>query len=250
MVISSKDNEIVKHIKKLAEKKYRDELNEYIIEGTRLVEEAINEKADIKHIIVSESFDKTQSNIEKYNVITFTDSLFKSTSEVLNPQGILAIVGKKVDKTIDYNQDLFLILDEIQDPGNIGTIVRTADSVGLTQIIASNNTADIFNPKVVRSTMGAIFRVNVIYCDLEKEINNLKLHGIKILATDLKGAQSIYDTDFNKSAIVIGNEGNGVSEKILNLADKRIKIPMKGKTESLNASVATGIILYKVTFEK
>lgn len=245
MVISSKDNEIVKHIKRLTEKKYRDEYNEFVIEGIRIIEEAIVEKASIKKIIITESFNANLLNIEKYEIITLTDNLFKSISDVSNPQGILAIIEKNVNKEIDYNNNLFLLLDEIQDPGNIGTILRTADSVGLNQIIVSKNSADIFNPKVVRSTMGAIFRVSVIYCDLEKEIKELKEQGFRILATDLKGAKSIYDTDFNKSAIVIGNEGNGVSKSILDLADERIIIPMKGKTESLNASVATGIILYK-----
>ena len=127
----------------------------------------------------------------------------------------------------------------------MGTILRTADSIGLTQIIVPKGNADCYNSKVIRSTMGAIFRVNVIeVLDLVKIIKEMKKHKIQILATDLATDYSIYDVNYKKSAIVIGNEGNGVSKEVLEIADKRIKIPMPGKTESLNAAVATGIILY------
>lgn len=127
----------------------------------------------------------------------------------------------------------------------MGTIIRTADSINLNQIIVSKGTVDSFCQKVVRSSMGAIFRVNIIETsDLAKTIKEFKKHKIKIYATDLKTDKSIYDVNYKKSAIVIGNEANGVEKNILELADERIKIPMTGKTESLNASVATGIILY------
>jgi TrmH family RNA methyltransferase len=139
-----------------------------------------------------------------------------------------------------------LILDNIQDPGNMGTILRTADSINLKQIIVRKGTADCFNPKVVRSTMGAIFRVKVLeFENLEKVIKDLKRKNIKVYATDLATDKSVYDVEYKKSAIVIGNEANGVSKEVLELADQKIKIPMLGKTESLNAAVATGIILYE-----
>ena len=127
----------------------------------------------------------------------------------------------------------------------MGTILRTADSIALNQIIISKGNADPYSPKVVRSTMGAIFRVNVIEADdLIKTIKEMKKHKIKIYATDLMANDSIYDVNYKRVAIVIGNEGNGVSKEVLDIADKKIKIPMIGKTESLNAGVATGIILY------
>ena len=173
-------------------------------------------------------------------------NVFQDMSDVMNPQGILAIVKKEENMKIDYNEKLFLILDGISDPGNLGTIIRTADSLNMKQIIVSSNTLDVYNPKVVRSTMGAIFRVKVIYVDdLTKEVNMLKQKGIKVLATDLKTNKSIYEADYNSSAIVIGNESNGVTEEVLNASSERIKIPMNGKTESLNAAVATSIILYE-----
>ena len=186
--------------------------------------------------------------IAKYNCIYVTEKVFSGITDVTNPQGILAVIEKNTDiNEIDYNQNLFLVLDNIQDPGNVGTILRTADSINLKQIIVSKGTADCYNPKVVRSTMGAIFRVKVIECeDLKKVVKEMKKRKIKVYATDLQTDKSIYDVDYKKSAIVIGNEANGVSKELLEIADEKIRIPMIGKTESLNAAVATGIILYEV----
>ena len=146
---------------------------------------------------------------------------------------------------------MIVILDGIQDPGNLGTILRTVDSVGLNQIIVSSHTADAYNPKVVRSTMGAIFRVKVIEStNLVQTIKNIKKHRFKILATSLQTEKSIFDVEYNKKAIIIGNEANGVTDEILAVSDIQAKIPMLGKTESLNASVATGVILYEYVRQK
>ena len=258
-VISSKENEYVKHIRKLKEKKYRDQNNEYIIEGLKMVEEAIQEKAVIKNIIVCDDCEKTGSipkdlmyEIAKYNCIYVTKKIFEILTEVVNPQGIIAVVEKgNTESNIDKNQEIILALDDIQDPGNLGTILRTADSVGLKQILVSKGTADAYNPKVVRSTMGAIFRIKIIECEnLENKLKELQQDNYKILVTSLQAKQSIYDVKYNKTVIVIGNEANGVSENIQKMADKKVKIPMLGKTESLNASVATGIILYEYVRQK
>lgn len=251
MLITSKDNDLIKHVRKLKEKKYRDEYNEFIVEGLKMVEEALLEKVELKTIIICEEFlgDSIKKDllyeISKENVVYVNSKVFKFLTDVMTPQGILAVAQKNKSDELNYKEDLFLILDNIQDPGNMGTIIRTADSVGLSQIIVPKISVDCYNQKVVRSSMGAIYRVNIIEVqDLGKTIKELKKHKIKIYATDLKTDKSIYDVDYKKSAIVIGNEANGVSKEILDLADERIKIPMKGKTESLNASVATGIILY------
>ena len=134
----------------------------------------------------------------------------------------------------------------MQDPGNLGTILRTVDSANLNQIILSKNCADPYNPKVVRSTMGAIFRVNIIQVEnLKEELENLKNNDFDIMVTSLDTQKSIYDVNYNKKVIVIGNEANGVSKEVQDIADEKVKIPMLGKTESLNASVATGIIIYE-----
>lgn len=255
MVITSKDNDFVKHVKKLKEKKYREEYGEFIVEGIKMIEEAISEQAQIKQIVVCEDCKNSGGipkellyEIAKYDCVYVNEKVFSQMTDVSNPQGILAIIDKSANQEaeIDYKADLILVLDNIQDPGNMGTILRTADSINLKQILVSKGSSDVYNPKVVRSTMGAIFRVKVIECeDLGKTIKELKKHKINIFATDLKTNKSIYDVDYKKSAIVIGNEANGVSNNILELADTRIKIPMIGKTESLNAAVATSIILYE-----
>lgn len=147
--------------------------------------------------------------------------------------------------------DIIVALDDVQDPGNLGTILRTADSIGLTQILVSKGTADAYNPKVVRSTMGAIFRVKIIECeDLKQTLKEIKKHKFKVVVSSLQTENSLYDMNYHKKVIVIGNEANGVEQEIQELADEKIKIPMLGKTESLNASVATGIILYEYVRQK
>ena len=258
-VITSKDNELVKHIKKLKDKKYRDESNEFIIEGTNLIEEAVKEKAKIKKVIICEDTTKTYEiptnirlEIAKYECIYVSEKIFNLITQVTNPQGIMAIAEKtSKEEEIDYTQDLIIMLDDIQDPGNLGTILRTIDSIGLKQIIVSKETADAFNPKVVRSTMGAIFRIKIIESEnLIETIKNIKKHHFKLVVTSLQTDNTIYDVNYNKKIIVIGNEGNGVSKEIQDMADEKIKIPMLGKTESLNASVATGIVLYEYVRQK
>ena len=258
-VITSKDNEFVKHVKKLKEKKYRDQSQEFIIEGIKLVKEAIEEKANIKQIIICDNCEDSgviskdlMYEIAKYNCVYVTENILKTMSDVNAPQGIMAIIGRNNNENnIDYSQDIIVALDDIQDPGNMGTILRTADSLNMKQIIVSKDCADAYNPKVVRSTMGAIFRINIIESDnLVKTIKEMKKHKIKVMATSLETSKSMYDVSYEKTAIVIGNEANGVEKEILELADEKIKIPMQGKTESLNASVATAVILYEAMRNK
>lgn len=257
--ISSKENELIKHIKKLKDKKERDSSNEYVIEGIKLIQEAIQENVNIKQIIVCDDCDKTESipkdlmyEIAKYDCVYVTKKIFKYISEVQEPQGILAVIEKNnTDREIDYTQDIIVALDDVQDPGNLGTILRTVDSIGLTQILVSKGTADSYNPKVVRSTMGAIFRIKIIECeDLEKILKEIKKHKFKVVVTSLQTENTIYEINYNKKVIVIGNEAKGVEKNIQELADEKIKIPMLGKSESLNASVATGIVLYEYVRQK
>lgn len=258
-VISSKDNEIVKNIKKLKEKKYRDLENAYIIEGIKLVKEAIYENAKIRQIIMCENYadnkeiDKeTLYEISKYNLIYVTEKVFNTITDVKTPQGIIAIVEKNNSTCeINYSEEIIIALDDVQDPGNLGTIIRTADSANLKQIILSKNSADPYNPKVVRSTMGGIFRVNIIEVDnLEETLKQTQKNGFKVMVTVLDTQKSIYDVNYNKKVIVIGNEANGISKAIQNIADEKVKIPMLGKTESLNASVAAGVMIYEYVRRK
>lgn len=257
--ITSKENEFVKHVKKLKDKKYRDISDEYVIEGMKLVAEAIQEKASIKQIVLCDDCEKNAMipkdlmyEIAKNECIYVTEKVFKYLSEVQTPQGILAIIEKnKKDGKIDYTQDVIVALDDVQDPGNLGTILRTVDSAGLTQILVSKGTADAYNPKVVRSTMGAIFRVKIIECEnLGQTLKEIKKHKFKIVASSLQTENAIYDINYHKKVIIIGNEANGIEQEIQELADEKVKIPMLGKTESLNASIATGIILYEYVRQK
>ena len=258
-VISSKDNEIVKKVNKLTEKKYRDWENAYIVEGVKMLKEAIMEKASIRHIIICDDCEKSDIipkelmyEIAKYDCIYVTSKIFKYISEVQTPQGVLAVIEKNNGTNdIKYDEDIIVALDDIQDPGNLGTILRTIDSCGLTQILVSKGTVDPYNPKVVRSSMGAIYRVKVIECeDLLESLKEVKKNKFKVIVTSLGNSKSIYDIKYNKKVLVIGNEANGVEERIMSIADEKIKIPMLGRTESLNAAVATGIVLYEYVRQK
>lgn len=211
-VITSKDNEVIKSIRKLKDKKYREQENKYLVEGIKLIEEAVEENADIDTIVVCEDCvkdgtieQKLMFEIAKHNCIYVSEKVFNAVTEVTNPQGILAVINKEnKEENIDYNQDMIVVLDGIQDPGNLGTILRTVDSVGLNQIIISKQTADAYNPKVVRSTMGAIFRVKVVVSeDIVKTLKEAKKHKFKVLATSLETNNNIYDIDYNKKVLVI-----------------------------------------------
>ena len=258
-IISSKENDIIKHIKKLKDKKYRDTSNQYVVEGIKLVSEAIQENVKIREIVLCEDCEKSEVipkelmyEIAKHECVYVTEKLFKFITEVQAPQGILAVIEKNNrDNEIDYNQDIIVALNDVQDPGNLGPILRTVDSIGVKQILVSKGTVDAYNSKVVRSTMGAIFRIKIIECeDLEKTLKEVKKHDFKVVVSSLQTENSIYNIDYNKKVIVVGNEANGVEEKIQSLADEKIKIPMLGKTESLNVSVATGVILYEYVRQK
>ena len=253
--ISSKENVFIKHIKKLKDKKYRDQNNEYIIEGIKLVQEAIQEKAKIKQIVICEENKQTELiskemlyEIAKYECIYVTQKIFNTITDVKNPQGILAILEKPniENNQVDYSENIIVVLDDIQDPGNLGTILRTVDSIGLKQIVVSKGTTDAYNPKVVRSTMGAIFRTNIIEVEnLEKFLKETRRHKYETVVTTPNTEQTIYEINYHKKVIIIGNEANGVNPAIIKTADKKVKIPMPGKSESLNASVATAIVLYE-----
>ena len=238
MIITSLNNPTIKEISKLKNKKYRDLTNTYLVEGDHLVEEAYKNNLLIKIILLEDTI--CNYDIEKIYV---TKEVMKKLTELDTPNKIIGIVKKNTPLPIGNK---ILILDNIQDPGNLGTIIRSSVAFDIDTIVLSPNTVDIYNPKVVRSTMGAIFRINIIESDdLVKTIKEMKKHKIKILSTSLQTDKTMYNVSYDKTAIVIGNEANGVEKEIIELTDEKIKIPMPGKTESLNASVATAVILYE-----
>ena len=206
-VITSKDNEIIKNIKKLKEKKYRDIEGKYIIEGIKLIEEAIKESVNIDKIVICEDCinndsieSKLMYEIAKNDCIYVSQKVFENITEVSTPQGILAIINKKDNSnSIDFSED---IIDTLSAIGR--TKSDKSQNYQLHQIIITKNTADAYNSKVVRSTMGAIFRINIIQTeDLSKTLNEIKKHKFKIMATSLKGNKSIYDIDYNKKVIKV-----------------------------------------------
>lgn len=246
-MITSKSNDLIKYIKNLNQKKFRDEASEYVIEGKKLVKEAIDEHIDIKKIIVCEEFFTEKIELSGYDVEYVSGNVFKYIADTESPQGILAIAKKRNLKKEDYG-DVIFALDNIQDPGNLGTIIRTLDCAGINTLLLSNGMADAYNPKVIRSTMGAIYRVNVFNnIDLNLELKSLKNKGYEVIVTALDADADLFEYCFPKKVvIVIGNESNGVGEQLQKLANRRIKIPMKGKTESLNAGVAASLMAYEI----
>lgn len=225
-MIISKTNDYIKHVKALSQKKYRDEYHEFVIEGIKLVKEAIAEKVDIKKIIICEELFKEK--IEFKNIEYVDEKIFKYISETQTPQGILAVAEQKQNDDLG---DIIFALEDVQDPGNLGTIIRTLDCAGINSLILSSGCADLYNSKVVRSTMGAIFRVNIErHAEFTNKLLELKEKGYKIIVTSLKTDISIYELNFKeKSIIVIGNESKGVSEEIMEIADIKTKIPMLRK---------------------
>lgn len=247
-MIISKSNEFIKHIKSLSQKKYRDESREFIVEGIKLVKEALEEKINIKKVVICEELFKEKIDFE--NIEYVDEKVFKYISETETPQGILAVVEQRENN--DEEGDIIFALDNVQDPGNLGTIIRTLDCAGINSLILSGGCADLYNSKVVRSTMGAIFRVNIIRNqDFKEKLLELKDKGYKIIVTSLDTDKNLYDLNFEERCIiVIGNESKGVGDEVMQIADIKTKIPMLGKTESLNAGVAASIIAYEVVRQR
>lgn len=230
-VIKSSKNNLIKMINKLKKKKFRNEKNLFLIETRKMIDEAIKSNRNIEYIIQKES-----NELVYDNSIFIEDKLFNEISNLVTPDGYMAIVSKYNEDKLSEN---ILILDNIQDPGNMGTLIRSAEAFGYNTII-SINSVDYYNEKVLRSTMGSIFRLNLIETNYEF-INTL--NGYKIYIADMNGEDFREIESSQKKAIVIGNEGNGISEEIKKIPHKLVKIPMQGKVESLNAAVSGSILM-------
>ncbi|MCR4715596.1 MAG: 23S rRNA (guanosine(2251)-2'-O)-methyltransferase RlmB [Lachnospiraceae bacterium] len=251
-MITSTDNQQIKNVLKLIKSaKTRRESKSYVIEGLRLFKDCPKELI-LTAFATEEFYDKHKEMLTGIDVKLVNSKVFKAIADTVTPQGIMAVV-----KAFDYSiEDIIkgsdqtpalLVLENLQDPGNLGTIIRMAEGAGITGIIMSKDTVDVYNPKVVRSTMGSIFRVPYSYVDsLDDAITLLKNEGITVYAGHLDG-DDIYFSDFTLgTAILIGNEGNGLTENITRQADIMIRIPMCGKVESLNAAMAATIISYEI----
>ena len=251
--ITSKNNQIFKDFLKLETKKYRDRFGLYLIEGENLIEEAYKNGAEFREILIRMGDESRFMRpwMDKENVFVVEPKLFSELAQTETSQGIIASVKKptlSLDKFIESKSPgNFVVLDRLQDPGNIGTIIRTADAAGYGLVIAMKGTADIFSPKVVRSATGSLFRVPIAFIDNNEQlIEFCQKAGKKLTATCLDDSKFYYEEDLKENiALIVGNEGNGIDPSLIEKSDVKIKIPMQGSIESLNAAVAAAIIMYE-----
>ena len=266
MRISSPANEKIKLVSQLQSKaSARRKQKMFVVEGIRMYEEIpaselvatyVSEKYYDETIKAGKLSKEAKANLSIRDYYIVADSVFKNMSDTVTPQGILAIVKQKeysLEDIINNGKDkVFIVLESIQDPGNLGTIVRTAEGAGVAGIIMNKETVDIYNSKVIRSTMGSVYRVPFMVTEnLSETIDELKKNKVTVFAAHLKGdeyyAQNLYE---GSVAFLIGNEGNGLSDEIAKKADKYVKIPMDGMVESLNASVAAAVLMYEAKRQK
>lgn len=244
--IQSINNPQVKQWKKLLTKKERDKSGTFIIEGFHLVEEALKEQEQVIEIIVSEQVGLPPGwDTGSAGVTLVTEEISNSLSDTEAPQGIYAIC-RQVDKEADQAKT-YLLIDAVQDPGNLGTMIRTADAAGIDAVVVGRGSVDVYNSKVIRSAQGSHFHLPIIRGDLSEWIDKLVGINIPVYGTALEGAAAYTDTSSSDSfALIVGNEGNGVNKELLAKTTANLYIPILGKSESLNVAVATGILLYSL----
>lgn len=256
--ISSKDNSIYKDILRLTRKKYRDAEGAYILEGIKPLMDAISEDAGIERVFVADDMDNADAEdvLRRYfgdSLIRLDRKLFGTLSDTETSQGVISVVRKREYSLSDIaaltndGKGNVLILDRLQDPGNTGTVIRTAEAAGYAAVIVMRGSADVYSPKVVRAASGSLFRVPVIQAETFDEVRRaVKAAGLVLTVTSPDAEIMYYDARLDRStALVIGNEGNGVSGEFMKGADVTVGIPMKGSIESLNAAVAAGILMYR-----
>jgi RNA methyltransferase, TrmH family len=244
--IQSVNNPQVKQWKKLLTKKERDKTGMFLVEGFHLVEEALKQGELVLEIIISETTEMpSRWDVAATPVNIVTEEISNTLSETEAPQGIFAVCRQKDVEGKSLNGKTFLLIDAVQDPGNLGTMIRTADAAGMDAVIVGRGSVDIFNSKVLRSAQGSHFHLPVIRGDLNEWIQQLKEKNIPVYGTALENA-SVYSevSPDDQFAVMVGNEGNGVNKELLASTSANLYIPIYGKSESLNVAVATGILLY------
>lgn len=256
--IESEDNNKIKLIRKLRSKKFRDSIGKFTIEGINLVSEAIRHQISLDFLIISESTIKDNNKeiidlLDRANceIFTLEERAFERLAEAEHGVQVIGIISKNVFNESLYppllKDDNILILDRLQDPGNMGTVLRTAYAAGYKRVYILKGSADIYSPKVLRASVGAIFNINILLIDDVKTL--LELDEIKsrnIVVTVPSGGIPYYKTEISKRiALVIGNEGKGISNELINISDTRVSIPMNEGIESLNAGIAAAILMYE-----
>lgn len=263
-VISSYQHRLIKRIRQLYQRKYREKYRQYIVEGTRIVHDALQDGAKVEYILFCDAFLHTANgkkllqilSKKNFKIYHIPDKLFQDISDTQTPQGIMAVLSYQefnLQDIISNSQGFFILLDRIQDPGNLGTIIRTADAAGASAVLMSKGCADLYNLKTIRATMGSGFHFPIIQGigDTQEIICQLKENDFKIISTDLTAERYYYQIDYDgKIAILIGNEANGILPEILEGSDAVVKIPILGKAESLNASIAASIVMYEAARQR
>lgn len=261
-MITSPSNSRIKSVMHLVQKaKARREEQVFVTEGIKMFLEAPDER--IREVYISESFscadkEKEQAVKEKLKRIPHemvSTEVFKKISDTCSPQGILCVIRMfqyRLEDLLKKEKPFLLIAEDIQDPGNLGTMVRTGEGAGIDGIILSKESVDIYNPKTIRATMGSIYRVPFIYTDeLAAVLGKLKEQNIRLYAAHLKGEKSYEEFDYlGGTAFLIGNEGNGLKKETADLADTYMRIPMEGQVESLNASIAAAVLMYETSRQR
>lgn len=249
--ISSVNNKLVKNLAKLNKKKYREDTGLYIIEGFHLIEEALKAHKKFKYLLGNdEALSKAEAeygiDLSAKNVILINTSISRHLSATTNSQDIFMILKIAQPKEFNFNYGKWVLLDNLADPGNVGTIIRTADAAGFTGVVLSPESVDLYNPKAQRAMQGSQFHLDLIIKNLGDTITDLKANGILVYASMLdKTAKQLQDFEKEPQlGLVIGNEAHGVSDFVANLSDEKLYIPIKGQAESLNAAVAAGIMIY------
>ncbi|WP_124219080.1 TrmH family RNA methyltransferase [Aquisalibacillus elongatus] len=242
-MIESKQNKQVKEWKKLHRKKYRDQSGLFLIEGWHLIHEVSKSEWIIDTLILNEN-ETLPENLESYPVERVSEQVFKDLSQTESPQGVMAVVKQKNDFELSHLKKVLLI-DAVQDPGNVGTMIRSALAFHVDLVVIGSGSVDLFNDKVIRSTQGALFHLPVVRGVLTDWIDDLKQQSIPVYGTALdRNAMPLREVQSSEYALVVGNEGQGVSEDILSVVDEKLYIPIHSKSESLNVGVATSIALY------
>ncbi|BBB92837.1 MAG TPA: RNA methyltransferase [Methylomusa anaerophila] len=262
-IITSSSNKLIKQVASLKQKKYRDELGMFVTEGVRLVEESLSSGWQISLCIYTPSAakrEKVNAMLERLaamncRLVQVPEEVYGKISDTEQPQGILTVIKKQsftLQEIVKSVYPLLVILDGVQDPGNAGTIIRTADAAGCTGVVMLKGSVDVFCTKATRAAMGSLFHLPIVEGIAPEElVPKLHQNGILLYVTSLEGANMYYEANFRMpAAIMFGNEGSGISRELLDIAQTRLNIPLYGKAESLNVSVAAGIILYEAVRQR
>ena len=251
--IVSLQNPRVKLWAQLLDKKGRDRQGAYLIEGIHLVQEALRWNAAVEAVVVSEARG-LPPEIERelpagIDCVAVSEQVLVKISDTQTPQPVMAVVRKQTgsaEQLLEATDGLVVVCDGVQDPGNLGTIIRSADAVGATGVVLGKGTVDVYNPKTVRSTMGSLFHLPVMEAELPTLLEKAKGRGVQIVNASLQATKSCYEADFTGPTwFIVGNEGSGVSAPVAAAADKQVRIPMKGPSESLNVAMAATVLLFE-----